>query len=114
MIIKKIPTNKLSLFFLIIFPLRSHLLKNLIPFVTIQLTHEQIDHHTSMTLDGFFICRFAFNADRHEGELTGLVTLLEFESNAAAEKFYFSDEYQAAKAIRDNGVDTDLMIIEGL
>ncbi|EJW21103.1 hypothetical protein IMCC14465_08990 [alpha proteobacterium IMCC14465] len=53
-------------------------------------------------------------ADRHEGSLTGLVTLLEFESKAAAEKFYFSDEYQAAKAIRDNGVDTDLMIIEGL
>ena len=32
----------------------------------------------------------------------------------AAEKFYFSAEYQAAKAIRDRGVDTDLMIVEGL
>ncbi len=29
-------------------------------------------------------------------------------------KFYFSDEYKAAKAIRDKGVDTDLMIVEGL
>ena len=36
------------------------------------------------------------------------------KSKTAAEKFYFSDEYQAAKAIRDKGVDTDLMIIEGL
>ena len=53
-------------------------------------------------------------ADRHEGDLTGLVALLEFESKAAAEKFYFSDEYQASKVIRDNGVDTDLMIIEGI
>ena len=54
------------------------------------------------------------NADRHEGTVSGVVTLIEFESKAAAENFYFSDEYKAAKAIRDKGVDTDLMIIEGL
>ena len=53
-------------------------------------------------------------ANRHEGTVSGVVTLIEFESKAAAEKFYFSDEYKAAKAIRDKGVDTDLMIIEGL
>jgi len=29
-------------------------------------------------------------------------------------KIFFSDEHKAAKAIRDKGVDTDLMIIEGL
>ena len=54
------------------------------------------------------------DADRHEGSLSGIVTLIEFESKTAAEKFYFSDDYQAAKSIRDKGVDTDLMIIEGL
>ena len=54
------------------------------------------------------------DADRHEGSVSGVVTLIEFESKTAAEKFYFSNEYQAAKAIRDKGVDTDLMIIEGL
>ena len=54
------------------------------------------------------------NADRHEGAVSGIVTLIEFDSKASAEKFYFSEEYQAAKAIRDKGVDTDLMIIEGL
>ena len=54
------------------------------------------------------------DADRHEGSVSGVVTLIEFATKAAAEKFYFSDEYQAAKAIRDKGVDTDLMIIEGL
>ena len=54
------------------------------------------------------------HADRHEGDVSGIVTLIEFESKEAAEKFYFSDEYQAAKSIRDKGVDTDLMIIEGI
>jgi uncharacterized protein (DUF1330 family) len=46
--------------------------------------------------------------------VSGVVTLIEFESKSAAEEFYFSDEYQAAKAIRDQAVDTDLMIIEGM
>ena len=54
------------------------------------------------------------HADRHEGNVDGVVTMLEFESKEAAEKFYFSDDYQAAKAIRDTGCDTDLMIIEGM
>ena len=54
------------------------------------------------------------HADRHEGNLAGVVTMLEFESKEAAETFYFSEDYQAAKAIRDTGCDTDLMIIEGM
>lgn len=54
------------------------------------------------------------HADRHEGNVDGIVTMPEFESKEAAEKFYFSDDYQAAKAIRDTGCDTDLMIIEGM
>ena len=37
-----------------------------------------------------------------------------YPSKEAAEKFYFSEYYQAAKAIRDTGCDTDLMIIEGM
>ena len=53
------------------------------------------------------------SADRHEGELCGTVMMIEFESKQAAEKFYFSAEYQAAKAVRDTCSDTDLMIIEG-
>jgi len=39
--------------------------------------------------------------------------MIEFESKQAAEIFYFSDEYQAAKAVRETCSDTDLMIIEG-
>ena len=52
-------------------------------------------------------------ADRHEGELTGTVMMIEFESKRAAEKFYFSAEYQSVKAVREACADTDLMIIEG-
>jgi uncharacterized protein (DUF1330 family) len=51
--------------------------------------------------------------DRHEGKLTGTVMMIEFESKQAAETFYFSAEYQAAKAVRETCSDTDLMIIEG-
>ena len=40
--------------------------------------------------------------------------MIEFESKSQAENFYFSDEYQAAKAVRDECSETDLMIIEGL
>ena len=53
------------------------------------------------------------SADRHEGELSGTVMMIEFKSKKAAETFYFSEEYQAAKAVRETCSDTDLMIIEG-
>ena len=52
-------------------------------------------------------------AERHEGSLSGVVMMIEFESKEIAETFYFSDEYQAAKAVRDACSETDLMIIEG-
>ena len=52
-------------------------------------------------------------ADRHEGDVDGVVMMIEFESKSQAENFYFSDEYQAAKAVRDECSETDLMIIEG-
>ena len=39
--------------------------------------------------------------------------MIEFDSLSAARKFYLSDEYQAAKAIRDACSETDLMLIEG-
>ena len=52
-------------------------------------------------------------ADRHEGSLSGVVMMIEFESKGIAEAFYFSEEYQAAKELRDQCSDTDLMIVEG-
>ena len=52
-------------------------------------------------------------AERHEGSVEGIVMMIEFESIATARTFYLSDEYQAAKAVRDACSETDLMIIEG-
>ena len=52
-------------------------------------------------------------ADRHEGTLSGVVMMIEFDSKEIAENFYFSEDYQVAKAVRDECSETDLMIIEG-
>ena len=52
-------------------------------------------------------------AERHEGKVEGIVMMIEFENIDAARTFYLSDEYQAAKAVRDACAETDLMIIEG-
>ena len=52
-------------------------------------------------------------ADRHEGTLSGVVMMIEFDSKEIAENFYLSEDYQAAKAVRDACSETDLMIIEG-
>ena len=53
------------------------------------------------------------NAERHEGNLSGIVMMIEFESFDTAKTFYMSDDYQAAKVLRDECSDTDLMLIEG-
>ena len=53
-------------------------------------------------------------ADRLEGDLSGVVMMIEFETKEAANVFYYSDEYQAAKAVREACSDTDFMIIEGV
>ena len=53
-------------------------------------------------------------AERHEGSVEGIVMMIEFVSLDAARAFYLSDEYQAAKAVRDECSETDLMLIEGV
>ena len=53
-------------------------------------------------------------ADRLEGDVSGIVMMIEFESKEAANIFYWSEEYQAAKAVREECSDTDLMIAEGV
>ena len=54
------------------------------------------------------------DADRLEGDLSGIVMLIEFESKEAANTFYYSEEYQTAKAVREACSDTDFLIIEGV
>ena len=53
-------------------------------------------------------------ADRLEGDVDGIVMMIEFETKDAATKFYYSEEYQAAKAVREACSDTDFMIMEGV
>ena len=53
-------------------------------------------------------------ADRLEGDVSGVVMMIEFESKEAANTFCHSEEYQAAKAVREACSETDFMIIEGV
>ena len=53
------------------------------------------------------------NPDVREGKISGIVLVIEFESLETARKFYESEKYQAAKAIRELAADTDLILVEG-
>ena len=46
-------------------------------------------------------------------DITGIVMMIEFDSLEVARRFYLSDNYQAAKAVRDACSQADLMLIEG-
>lgn len=52
--------------------------------------------------------------DRREGDVEGLAIIIEFENMEAARGFYESDAYSAARAVREQASDTDLMLVEGL
>lgn len=52
--------------------------------------------------------------DHREGDLRGLNILIEFDDMDGARRFYESPEYTAAKAVREQAADTDLMLVEGL
>ena len=54
------------------------------------------------------------NAEVREGKKPGVVVVFEFESIDQARKFYESEAYQAAKAVRDKACDTDLFLAEGV
>ena len=51
--------------------------------------------------------------DVREGENLGTVVLIEFESIDAARKFYESEKYQAAKAVRELAAKAHLVLVEG-
>ena len=53
------------------------------------------------------------NPDVREGKDSGIALVIEFESIEVARKFYESEKYQAAKAVRDLAADTDLILVEG-
>ena len=55
----------------------------------------------------------ASHPDLKEGYVTGVAAIIEFPSFDDAKKWYDSKENQDAKVIRDKGVKTILMILEG-
>lgn len=52
--------------------------------------------------------------DIKEGADSGVAVVIEFDDMDTARKFYHSDEYTAARAVREKGADTDLLLVEGL
>jgi uncharacterized protein (DUF1330 family) len=48
-----------------------------------------------------------------EGPARARNVVLEFESYDAARAYYYSAEYQAAKAMRAGAADTELVLVEG-
>ena len=53
------------------------------------------------------------NPDVREGKRSGIALVIEFESIETARKFYESEKYQAAKAVREMASDTHLILVEG-
>ena len=43
-----------------------------------------------------------------------LTIVIEFESIENARKFYESDKYTEARAVRESAADTDLILVEGM
>lgn len=54
------------------------------------------------------------DGEQREGSLQGLTVILEFESLAAATRFYESDEYQEARLTRTKYTETSALLVEGL
>jgi uncharacterized protein (DUF1330 family) len=54
------------------------------------------------------------NTEAREGKKPGIVGVLEFKSMDKARKFYESEGYQVAKAVREKACDTDLFFAEGV
>ena len=55
----------------------------------------------------------ASHPDLKEGYLAGVAAIIEFPSFNSAKEWYDSKENQDAKVIRDKGVETILLILEG-
>ena len=47
-------------------------------------------------------------------QLLGLAIVIEFESIKGARKFYESDKYTEARAVRESASDTELILVEGM
>ena len=53
-------------------------------------------------------------ADHREGALRGTTIVLEFDDIVTARRFYESDAYTAARKVREQAAETDLLLVEGV
>ena len=51
--------------------------------------------------------------DVREGGDSGVAIVIEFESIEGARRFYESDKYTEARAVRELAAETDLILVEG-
>ena len=49
-----------------------------------------------------------------EGQASGVAVVIEFESIESARNFYESEKYTEAKAVREEGSEADLILVEGV
>ena len=49
-----------------------------------------------------------------EGRESGVAVVIEFESIESARNFYESEKYTEAKAVREEGSEADLILVEGV
>ena len=49
-----------------------------------------------------------------EGHARARNVVLEFESFEAAQRYYYSPEYQAAKAFREGAAEMEIVLVEGV
>jgi uncharacterized protein (DUF1330 family) len=69
----------------------------------------------SKTMGAANLLSFDTKAEVIEGQWHGTQTvLLEFDSEEAAKKWYYSDEYQAAAKLRQAAADCNGVILHGL
>lgn len=56
----------------------------------------------------------SMSPDIREGGDSGVAVVIEFNSLNAARAFYESEDYTAARAIREQAAETDLILAEGV
>ena len=49
-----------------------------------------------------------------EGKARARNVVLEFESYDAARRYFYSEQYQAARALRDGAADIEMVLVEGV
>ena len=54
------------------------------------------------------------NPDVREGKNSGIALVIEFENIETARNFYESEKYSEAKAVREEGSEADLILVEGV